>query len=49
MSGRQKSVLVYVDAEGMDGPKLMGTLHAQSTGRQGLNHVDDVPRTIVLG
>ena len=24
MSGRQKSVLVYVDAEGMDGPKLMG-------------------------
>jgi serine/threonine-protein kinase HipA len=34
MSGRQKSVLVCVDAEGMGGPALMGTLHAQSSGRQ---------------
>jgi hypothetical protein len=34
MSGRQKSVLVYVDAEGMGGSALMGTLHAQSSGRQ---------------
>jgi serine/threonine-protein kinase HipA len=34
MSGRQKSVLVYVDAEGMGGSALMGTMHAQSSGRQ---------------
>jgi hypothetical protein len=34
MSGRQKSVLVYIDAEGMGSPALMGTLHAQSSGRQ---------------
>jgi serine/threonine-protein kinase HipA len=34
MSGRQKSVRVYVDAEGMGGPALMGTLHAQSSGGQ---------------
>ncbi len=34
MSGRQKSVQVYVDAEGMGGLALMGVLHAQSSGRQ---------------
>ena len=34
MSSRQKSVLVYVDTEKMQGPALMGTLHAQSSGRQ---------------
>jgi serine/threonine-protein kinase HipA len=34
MSGRQKSVQVYVDAEGPGGPALMGILHAQSSGRQ---------------
>ncbi len=27
MSGRQKSVLVYVEAEGMGGPALMVTPH----------------------
>jgi serine/threonine-protein kinase HipA len=34
MSGRQRSVQVYVDTERMGGPKRMGTLHAQSSGRQ---------------
>jgi serine/threonine-protein kinase HipA len=34
MSGRQRSVQVYVDADGTVGPVLMGTLHAQSSGRQ---------------
>ncbi len=34
MSGRQKSVQVYVDPAGADGPLPMGTLHAQSGGSQ---------------
>jgi serine/threonine-protein kinase HipA len=34
MSSGQKSVLVYVDADGMGGPAVMGTLHAQVAGRQ---------------
>lgn len=34
MSGRQRSVQVYVDAEGTGGPVLMGILHGQSSGRQ---------------
>jgi len=34
MSGRQRSVQVYVDAEGMSGPAMMGTLRAQNSGRQ---------------
>ncbi len=34
MSSGQKSVLVYVDADGTAGPALMGTLHAQTAGRQ---------------
>jgi hypothetical protein len=29
MSSGQKSVELHVDADGMDGPVLMGTLHAQ--------------------
>ena len=35
MSGRQKSVQVYVDAEGTGGLALMGVLHAQSSGQAG--------------
>jgi serine/threonine-protein kinase HipA len=34
MSGRQRSVQVYIDADGAGGPAQMGTLHAQSSGRQ---------------
>ena len=34
MSGRQRSVLIYIDSEGMTGPAVMGTLHAQSSGSQ---------------
>lgn len=34
MSGRQRSVQVYVDIDGAGGPVRMGTLHAQSSGRQ---------------
>jgi hypothetical protein len=34
MSGRQRSVQVYVDVDGTGGPTLMGTLHAQTAGRQ---------------
>ncbi len=34
MSGRQKSVHVYVDAAGRAGPALIGTLYAQSGGSQ---------------
>jgi serine/threonine-protein kinase HipA len=34
MSGRQRTVQVYVDVDGTGGPTLMGTLHAQSAGRE---------------
>jgi serine/threonine-protein kinase HipA len=34
MSGKQKSVQVYVDTDGTAGPVLMGTLYAQSGGGQ---------------
>jgi serine/threonine-protein kinase HipA len=34
MSGRLKSVQVYVDQGGIGGPALMGTLHVQGAGRQ---------------
>jgi serine/threonine-protein kinase HipA len=34
MSGRPRSVQVYVDVHGAGGPVQMGTLHAQSSGRQ---------------
>jgi serine/threonine-protein kinase HipA len=34
MSSKQKSVQVYVDVGGTDGPPLMGTLRVQSSGRQ---------------
>jgi serine/threonine-protein kinase HipA len=34
MSGKQRSVEVYVDVDGAGGPARMGTLHAQSSGRQ---------------
>jgi serine/threonine-protein kinase HipA len=34
MSGRQRSVQVYVDIDGAGGPVRMGVLHAQSSGRQ---------------
>src|ERR1700678_884713 len=34
MSGRQRSVQVYIDVDGAGGPARMGTLHAQSSGRQ---------------
>ena len=34
MSGRQKSVHVYVDTAGAAGPALMGTLYVQSGGSQ---------------
>src|ERR1700722_4620795 len=34
MSGRPRSVQVYVDIDGAGGPVRMGTLHAQSSGRQ---------------
>ena len=34
MSGKQKSVHVYIDTAGMTGPTLMGTLYVQSGGSQ---------------
>jgi hypothetical protein len=34
MSGKQRSVEVYIDVDGAGGPARMGTLHAQSSGRQ---------------
>ena len=34
MSGGQKAVEVYVDLDGTGGPTHMGTLHAQSSGRE---------------
>src|ERR1700722_15036000 len=34
MSSGQRSVQVYVDADGTAGPAPMGTLHAQTAGRQ---------------
>lgn len=34
MSGGQKAVEVYVDRDGTGGPAHMGTLHAQSSGRE---------------
>jgi serine/threonine-protein kinase HipA len=43
MSGRQRSVQVYVDAEGTGGPVLMGRLHAQSSGRQEVFSFEYVP------
>jgi hypothetical protein len=34
MSGRQRTVQVYVDVDATGGPTIMGTLHAQSAGRE---------------
>ncbi len=43
MSGRQRSVQVYVDAKGTGGPVPMGKLHAQSSGRQEVFSFEYVP------
>jgi serine/threonine-protein kinase HipA len=47
MTGRQRSVLVYVDVHGAGGPARMGTLHAQSSGRQEVFSFECAPEWLV--
>ena len=47
MSGRQRSVQVYMDVDGAGGPARMGTLHAQSSGRQEVFSFEYAPEWLV--